>query len=72
MVREPKLRPLRPGNYHSFLYENESEAHFFALSFIRQGLENKEKVVYVAAESSIKSFEVLLADNGADLADAIE
>lgn len=72
MVRELKLRPLRPGNYHSFLYENESEAHFFALSFIRQGLENKEKVVYVAAKSSIKSFEVLLADNCADLADAIE
>ncbi len=48
----PRLRSLKAGDYHCFLYENESEANAFAFSFIRQGLEKREKILYFAPDHS--------------------
>jgi PAS domain S-box-containing protein len=62
-----RLKSLKPGDYHCFLYESESEANAFALSFIRQGLDKKEKIIYFAADHSADALIESLRQNGIDV-----
>ncbi|OPY02266.1 MAG: Sporulation kinase A [Syntrophorhabdus sp. PtaB.Bin047] len=62
-----RLRSLRPGDYHCFLYESESEANAFGLSFIRQGLDKREKVIYFAADHSAEALVESLRQDGVDV-----
>ena len=63
----PRLRSLRPGDYHCFLYENESEVNAFALSFIRQGLDKEEKIIFFAADHSADDLARSLEVSGIDV-----
>lgn len=67
-----KLRSLKPGGYHCFLYENYEEANSFALSFIRQGLEKKEKIVYFAADHYADTLAMALEESGVDVESVIK
>ncbi|NLT22953.1 MAG: PAS domain S-box protein [Syntrophorhabdus sp.] len=62
-----RLRSLKPGDYHCFLYESESEANAFALSFIRQGLDKREKIIYFAADHSADDLLESLRQSGIDV-----
>ncbi|GEM_PF-1413013 len=67
-----KLRSLKPGGYHCFLYESDPEASSFAVSFIRQGLDRKEKIIYFAADHSADNLAALLEESGVDVGGAIK
>jgi len=62
-----RLRSLKSGNYHCFLYESESEANAFALGFIRQGLDKREKIIYFAADHSADTLIESLRKSGIDV-----
>jgi len=66
-----RLRSLKPGDYHCFLYEGESEANAFALSFIRQGLDKREKIIYFAADHSRDTLIQSLRQIGVDVDSAM-
>jgi len=75
MTREPqllKLRSLKPGSYHCFLYENDPEANTFAVFFIRQGLDRKEKIIYFAADHCADKLVAALEESGVDIGDAMK
>jgi len=67
-----RLRSLRPGEYHCFLYENESEASSFASMFIRQGLDKKEKVIYFAVDHRAEGLAKDLEESGIDVSGAVK
>ncbi len=67
-----RMRSLRPGEYHCFLYENESEASSFASVFIRQGLDKKEKVIYFAADHRAEGLAKDLEESGIDVTGAVK
>lgn len=66
-----KLRSLKPGSYHCFLYENESEANAFASSFIRQGLDKREKILYFAPDHSAEGLTEVLKRGGIDIGSVV-
>ena len=67
-----RLRSLKPGEYHCFLYENASEASSFASVFIRQGLDKKEKVIYFAADHGAEGLAKDLEESGIDVNSAVK
>ena len=67
-----RLRLLKPGNYHCFFYENESEANTFAVSFVRQGLSRREKIICLTTEGNSDNLLKALAEGGIDIYRMIE
>ncbi len=66
-----RLRSLKPGDYHCFLYESESESNAFALSFIRQGLDKREKIIYFTADHSADALVQFLRQSEIDVDSAM-
>ena len=75
MTRESalsRLRLLKPGNYHCFLYGDEAEANIFTVSFVRQGLNKKEKIFCLTPGNNTDSLLETLGESGIDIAAAVE
>lgn len=61
------LEKLRPGQHLCSFYENADQLFSTAAPFIRYGLENGEKCIYVAHESSVSDIKSALRNNGVDV-----
>ncbi|MGD9101303.1 MAG: MEDS domain-containing protein, partial [Anaerolineae bacterium] len=53
---------LRPGDHFGFLYETEKEHQAVLTSFLRQGLERDEKIVYVLDTHDVETILDYLRD----------
>ena len=63
---EQKIADLKPGDHLCHLYEAEEEHRALFAPFIRQGLERKEKVIYITDTHTNKEILSYLQNNGMD------
>ena len=66
------LAAFKPGTHACFIHENESEHRTILTPFIRLGLEQGERVLYIAHDRSRETLFSYLADDGLEPAPFIE
>ena len=66
----PKIRSLKPGENYCYLYLNREEADLFLYSYIKQGLDKDEKILYISADHNDDAFINLLKEHGIDVEEA--
>jgi two-component system cell cycle sensor histidine kinase/response regulator CckA len=62
----PAIENLKPGDHLCCVYETEEEHRAVLSSFLRQGLERGEKVIYVVDDHAAKTILGYLCDDGVD------
>lgn len=62
-----KLEDLEPGDHLCSIYETEEEHRAVLTPFLRQGLERREKVLYITDAPTAESILDYLRDNGIDV-----
>ena len=59
-----RIKIMGPGNHLCYLYETEKEHRILLTSFIRQGLEQGERVLYIVDSHTIEEVLNYLSDDG--------
>jgi hypothetical protein len=64
---EQRLSDLEPGDHLCFIYNTEEESRALLASFVRQGLERNEKVLYVVDSHTAEQVHNYLQDDGIEV-----